>query len=200
MDQKSLRASGGLPAALWVLPRPGPLTLPRAGWPMHGVPAVTCGRRVFLSGSPWLARVGQRCCHCPHPFSRSCPVCPGPPCSSHSLSYSVLDMEHSLSCASHMSLGVNLPEGSSLEGTSRCCCGDGGFVPDQPGEEIGGHTHSKPCPRLSPNLDVVWAWQLRSPSRGRSRRGSLPAFWKVSGWDQGLVFGSDCLHHHRSFP
>ena len=31
------------------------------------------GRRVLLSGSPHLARVDQRCCRCPHPFSRSCP-------------------------------------------------------------------------------------------------------------------------------
>ena len=30
--------------------------------------------------------------------------------------------------------------------------------------------------------------------------GSLRALRKVSGWDQGLVFGSDYLHHHRSFP
>lgn len=97
-------------------------------------------------------------------------TCPGPPCGWHSLASSVLDTEHSLSFVSPTSLGLKLPEGSSLEGTWRCCCGDGGFVPDQPGQELSGHTQSKRCPRSSPNPDVVWAWHHRSPSRGRSRR------------------------------
>ena len=45
----------------------GPWPPPRAGWPVQGVPAVTCGRRVLSSGSPRLARVAQRCRHRAHP-------------------------------------------------------------------------------------------------------------------------------------
>ena len=128
---------------------------------------------------------------------------PGPLCSSHSLHWTVLLCSghgtQPVLCTTHVP-GAKAPPRKQPWGHVtmllqwwRICPGPARTGVQRPHPE-------QTLPPVAPKHGCSVYVTAQVPLEGEERSpGSLWALWKVSGWDQGLVLGSDYLHHHRSF-